>query len=124
MRVHILVKIIPLVCLGLFMVIFGGQILLYRHAETAVNQGISAYNHGDYTEAEGEMRHALSLNPDNAYASYYLGLCLVRDGNTAEGKRRLLTAQTVARGSKLMERNEPLADEVSAALSRLGGASH
>ena len=124
MRAHILAKIIPLACLGLFIVIFGGQMLLFRHAETDVSLGIAAYDHGDYTEAKGEMRHALSLNPDNAYASYYLGLCLVRDGNTVEGKRRLLTARTIARGRKLMERNEPLADEASAALSRLGGASN
>ena len=120
MRVHVLAKSIPLVCLGLFVAVFGGQMFIYHHAEAVVSLGIDDYNQGAYAGAEPQMRAALGLNPDNAYASYYLGLCLLRDGNISEAKRRLQTAQTIASGSKFMEWNEPPADEASAALNRLG----
>ena len=120
MRVPIVARIIPLACLGLFLVIFGGQMLLYHHAEAHVSLGIADYNQGAYAGAETQMRHALDLNPDNAYASYYLGLCLLRDGDKAEGIRRLQTAKVIAQGNRLMERNQPLADEASAALNRFG----
>ena len=119
MRTHIAVKLVPIFCLLAFAAVFGGQVLLFKHAEADVDHGIASYQRTDYANAESQMRQALNLNPNNGYASYYLGLCLLREGNLSEARRRLETAQTVARGDKFMQRNAPLEGEVTAALDHL-----
>ncbi len=119
MKTSIVVKLVPLFCLLAFAAIFGGQMLLFKHAEADVGHGIASYQHGDYAEAESGMRHALDLNPNNGYASYYLGLCLLRDGDVSGAKRRMETAQAIAHGDKFMQRNEPLEEEVKASLGHL-----
>ncbi len=119
MRMPIAAKLVPLFCLLAFAAIFGGQMLLFEHAEADVDHGIVSYQHGDYADAESQMRHALDINPNNSYASYYLGLCLLREGNLSEAKRRMETAQTIAHGDKFMQWNEPLEGKVTASLDYL-----
>lgn len=112
--------IVCLVCLLLFAAIFGGQIAVFRQAEAETRSGIGCYQTGAFGEAEGHLRQALRANPNNANASYYLGLCLWHEGDLTGAKQRLETARTIAQGGKLVERNEPLVEETQAALARLG----
>ena len=119
MKRHVAVKLVPILCLLAFAAIFGGQMLLFKHAETDVDHGIASYQRGDYADAESQMRHALDRNPNNGYASYYLGLCLLHEGNISEAKRRMETAQIIAHGDKFMQRNKPLEEKVTASLDHL-----
>lgn len=119
MKTPIAAKLVPLFCLLAFAAIFGRQMLLFKHAEADVDHGIASYQRGDYADAESQMRHALELNPNNGYASYYLGLCLLHEGNLPEARRRMETAQTIAHGDKFMQRNRPLEEEVTVSLDHL-----
>lgn len=116
MKTHIAVKLVPLFCLLAFAAIVGGQMLLFQHAEADVDHGIASYQHKDYADAESRLRQALSIDPNNGYASYYLGLCLLHKGSISEARRRMKTARTIAQGGKFMQRNAPLEEEVTAAL--------
>ena len=119
MKTHIAVKLVPLFCLLAFAAVFGGQMLLFKHAEADADHGIAGYQQGDYAAAESQLRSALSINPNNGYASYYLGLCLLHEGNISEARRRMETARTIAHGDKFMQRNAPLEEEATASLDHL-----
>lgn len=119
MKTPVAVKLIPLFCLLAFVAIFSGQMMLFKHAEADVDRGIANYQHGNYADAESQMRHALDLNPNNGYASYYLGLSLLHEGNLSEARRRMETARTIAHGDKFMQRNALLEEEVTASLDHL-----
>ena len=51
--------------------------------------GLSPMELDELANAEGVLRHALQLDPQNPTAHYILGQALMQDGKTEDGKKEL-----------------------------------
>ena len=59
-----------------------------------IKSGIELYEAGDYVNAEAKLRVELKVEPRNTTARYYLGLCLLYQGNFEEALKELRTAKS------------------------------
>ncbi len=55
----------------------------------AYNAGVVFWNQNKFPEAKAQFQKAVQAKPDLADAQYYLGMCLLQDGNTADAKTAL-----------------------------------
>ncbi|HWB30101.1 MAG TPA: tetratricopeptide repeat protein [Vicinamibacterales bacterium] len=55
----------------------------------AYNAGVVFWNQNKFPEAKAQFQKAVQAKPDMADAQYYLGMCLLNEGNTADAKTAL-----------------------------------
>jgi tetratricopeptide (TPR) repeat protein len=56
---------------------------------SAYNAGVVFWNQNKFPEAKAQFQKAVQAKPDMADAQYYLGMCLLNEGNTADAKTAL-----------------------------------
>ena len=81
-------------------------------APTQLDLGKMFFLAGDWKKAEGSVRDALTLNPTIAGGRYFLGLAVLGQGRTAEGKVML----------RSVDRKDPHRKDADAILAKLGAS--
>lgn len=72
------------------------------------NEGMNAYQQGQWESAKQHFEEAIAMSPDLAEAHYNLGLTLYRLKAVQEGDRHFIQAANLAPGNKIIWDAPPL----------------
>jgi tetratricopeptide (TPR) repeat protein len=92
------------------------------------DEGILAYQQGQWESAKQHFEAAITASPELAEAHYNLGMVLYRLGALREGDAHFITAANLAPGDKIIWNSPPLAGvpvpEKDSKMPGHGGSGH
>lgn len=93
-----------------------------NYSDRRAKSGIAAYNQGRYAVAEADLRQANNFYLSEAQPHYYLGLCLLHDGNKDAALSEFRSVCSIVAHQRYTDSaDRQLAAEAQSEIQQLGG---